>query len=121
MLKCKNISNGFWVEAISTTIYLKNQCPTKILDHKTPFEDLYGYKLTVIHLRIFGRKTFSHVPKEDRRKLDAKQSSAFLLVIVLIIKHISCLILPHIIFFQVEMCYFMSMQMKAIRIDSYDA
>ena len=73
MIKGKNLSNGFWVEAISIVVYLKNRSPTKILENKTPFEDFYGYKLEVSHLRIFGSKAFSHIPKEDRRKLDAKE------------------------------------------------
>ena len=72
MLKGKNISNGFWAEAINTVVYLKNRSPTKILDSKTPFEVLYGYKTEVGHLRIFGCKTFAHIPKDERRKLDAK-------------------------------------------------
>ena len=72
MIKGKNLSNGFWDEAISIVVYLKNRSPTKILDHKTPFESFYGYKLEVSHLRIFESKAFAHIPKEDRRKLDAK-------------------------------------------------
>jgi hypothetical protein len=72
MLQGKNLSNGFWAKAICIATYLKNRCPAKSLDHKTPFQALYGYKPTVSHLRIFGSKAFSHVPKEDRRKLDAK-------------------------------------------------
>jgi hypothetical protein len=60
------------VEAICTTFYLKNRCPTKSLDHKNPFEDIYGFKIVISHLIIFGRKYVSHVPKEDRRKLYAK-------------------------------------------------
>ena len=72
MIKGKNISNGFWAEAISIALYLKNRSPTKILEHKTPFESFYGYKPEVSHLRIFGSKAFSHIPKEDRRKLDAE-------------------------------------------------
>jgi transposase InsO family protein len=72
MLKGKNISNGFSGEAINTVVYLKNRSPTKILDLKTPFEVLYGYKPEVSHLRIFGLKAFSHIPKNERRKLDAK-------------------------------------------------
>jgi hypothetical protein len=73
MIKGKNISNGFWAEAINTVVYLKNRSPTKSLEHKTPFEAFYGFKPIVSHLRIFGSKAFSHVPKEDRRKLDAKE------------------------------------------------
>ena len=35
-------------------------------------EALYGFKLVISHLRVFGSKAFAHVPKEDRKKLDAK-------------------------------------------------
>ena len=52
---------------------LKNRSPTKILENKTPFESFYGYKPEVSHLRIFGSKAFAHIPKEHRRKLDAKE------------------------------------------------
>jgi hypothetical protein len=72
MIQGKNLTNGFWAEAIRTVVYLKNRSPTKILDHKTPFESFYGYNPIVNHLRIFGSKSFPHIPKEDRRKLDAK-------------------------------------------------
>jgi len=72
MLQGKNISNGFWVEAINTVVYLKNRSPPKILDLKTPFEAFYGYKPKVNHLRVFGCKEFSHIPKDERRKVDGK-------------------------------------------------
>jgi hypothetical protein len=71
-MKGKNLSNGFWAEAISTAVYLKNRSPTRCLDLKTPFEALYGFKPAVHHLRVFGSKDFAHIPKEDRKKLDAK-------------------------------------------------
>ena len=79
MLKGKNMSNGFSTEAINTVVYLKNRSPTKSLHHKTPFEALYGYKPIVSHLRVFGSKEFSHVFKEDRRKLDAKAINCYFL------------------------------------------
>lgn len=72
MLKGKNMSNGFWAQAINIAVYLKNRSPTKSLDFKTHFEDLLGFKSTVNCLRVFGSKYFSHVPKEDRKKLDSK-------------------------------------------------
>ena len=56
MLKGKNLSNGFWVEALNITIYLKNRSPTKSLEFKTLYEVLYGFKLVVKHLRVFGSK-----------------------------------------------------------------
>ena len=72
MMKGKNLSNAFWVEAIIATVYLKNRSPTRCLDNITPFEALYGSKLAVHNLKIFGCKDFAHVPKENRKKLDAK-------------------------------------------------
>jgi hypothetical protein len=72
MMKCKNLSNVFWDETISTVVYLKNRSPTRCLDHKTHFEALYDNKPTVNNLRIFGCKAFSHIPKENRNKLDVK-------------------------------------------------
>ena len=42
ILQGKNISNGFLVEAINTTVYLKNMSPTKSLDLQTPFEVFHG-------------------------------------------------------------------------------
>jgi len=72
MLQGKQISNGFWAEVVNTAVYLKNISPTKKLEFQTPFEVFNGYKPQVKHLRIFGCKAFSHIPKDDRRKLDAK-------------------------------------------------
>ena len=68
----KNISNGFWAEAINTAVYLKNRCPTKQLFFQTPFEVLHSYKPDVSHLRVFGCTAFANIPKANRRKLDAK-------------------------------------------------
>jgi hypothetical protein len=72
MMKGKNLSNAFWAEAINTAVYLKNRSPTRCLDNVTPFEALYGSKPAVNNLKVFGCKDFAHIPKENRRKLDAK-------------------------------------------------
>jgi hypothetical protein len=72
MIKGKNLSNSFWVEAINTTVYLKNRSPTRCLDNVTPFKALYGSKPAIHNLKVFGCKDFSHIPKENRKKLDAK-------------------------------------------------
>jgi len=72
MLKCKNLTNVFWVEAINTTMYLKNRSPTRSLDYKTPFEALFRFKPAISHIRVFGCKAFVHVTKENTKKLDSK-------------------------------------------------
>jgi hypothetical protein len=62
----------FWGEAVNTAVYIKNQCPTKALDSKTPQEVWSGRKPDVFHLRVFGCKTFAHVLDEKRTKLESK-------------------------------------------------
>ena len=39
---------------------------------QNPFEALFGFKLAVSHLRIFGSKAYVHILKADRKKLDPK-------------------------------------------------
>ncbi len=53
-------------------VYIKNRCPTKAFDSKTPQEVWSGRKLDVSHLRVFGYKAFAHVPDEKRTKLESK-------------------------------------------------
>ena len=72
MLQGKNIHNGFWAESINIVVYVKNRSPTKKLELKTPFEVIYGYKPKISHLIIFGYRAFAYIPKDERRKLDAK-------------------------------------------------
>jgi hypothetical protein len=72
MMKGKNLLNAFWAEAINTVVFLKNISPTRCLDNVTPFEALYGSKPPVPNLKVFGCKAFAHIPKENRKKLDAK-------------------------------------------------
>ena len=72
MLLGKIISNGFWDESINTAIYLKYRSPKKMLALQTPFEFFHGYKPKVKHLVVFGCKDFAHIPKYERRNLDAK-------------------------------------------------
>jgi hypothetical protein len=72
IMKGKNLSNAFWVEAINTAVHLKNRSPTRCLDNVTHFEALNGSKPVVHNLKVFGCKYFAHIPKKNRRKLDAK-------------------------------------------------
>ena len=45
----------------------------------TPYEALFGSKPSVNHLRIFGCIAYSHVAKDERRKLDSKSWKLILL------------------------------------------
>ncbi|BBG98715.1 HXXXD-type acyl-transferase family protein, partial [Prunus dulcis] len=74
MAKClmleKKIPFDFWAEAVNTSVYILNRCPTKALSKRTPFEAYGGRKPGIKHLKVFGSLCYAHVPKQQRQKLD---------------------------------------------------
>ncbi|KAD6453309.1 hypothetical protein E3N88_08014 [Mikania micrantha] len=70
MLKEKHRPNYLWAESVATAIYLINRSPTKAIADQVPAEVWSGRKPSVYHLRVFGCIAFSHVPAQERRKLD---------------------------------------------------
>ena len=79
MLADSRLPQRFWAEALSTAAYMINRSPTKALDDKTPFEAWYGKKPNVNHLRVFGCSAYTHVPKDQRKKLDSKAKGCIFL------------------------------------------
>ncbi len=69
MIFAQGLDLNFWAKAVNTVVYIKNQCPTKAFDSKTPQEAWTGAKPDVSHLKVFGCKTFAHIPNEKRSKL----------------------------------------------------
>ncbi|KAI5317503.1 hypothetical protein L3X38_037210 [Prunus dulcis] len=55
MAKCllleKKIPLDFWAEAVNTSVYILNRCPTKALSKKTPFEAYGGRKPGIKHMK----------------------------------------------------------------------
>ena len=79
MLADSRLPQRFWAEALSTAAYMINRSPTKGLDDKTPFEAWYGKKPNVSHLRVFGCSAYTHVPKDQRKKMDSKAKGCIFL------------------------------------------
>jgi len=72
MLINANLPHTFWAEALSTAVYLRNRSPAKAVKDVTPYEAWKNTRPKVGHLRVFGCDAFTHVPKDERHKLDAK-------------------------------------------------
>jgi len=74
MVRCmlweKKLTNNYWAEVVSTTVYVLNRSPTSSLQDKIPQEAWDGNKVNVSHFRIFGSIDFSHVLEKLRKKLD---------------------------------------------------
>jgi hypothetical protein len=72
MILAQRLELEFGGEAVNTAVYIKNRCPTKALDSRTPQEAWSGRKPNVFHLRVFSCKALAHVPDEKRTKLESK-------------------------------------------------
>ncbi|WVY95704.1 hypothetical protein V8G54_027855 [Vigna mungo] len=72
MIKEKSVARFLWGEAVATSAYVLNRCPTKCLTDKVPHAIWYGKKSTVNHFKIFGSVAYRHVADQKRVKLDDK-------------------------------------------------
>ncbi|TFY53550.1 hypothetical protein EVJ58_g9393 [Rhodofomes roseus] len=73
MLNDAGLPPSYWGDAVQHAVYIINRTPTRALpDNITPYEAWTGNKPSLAHLRIFGCKAYVHIPKEKRKKLDAK-------------------------------------------------
>lgn len=64
--------HSYWVEAISTAVYIINKTPTASIHDVTPEEKFTGKKPDLSHLKVFGCIAYVHVSDELRMKLDPK-------------------------------------------------
>ncbi|KAK7245636.1 hypothetical protein RIF29_40484 [Crotalaria pallida] len=62
----------FWVEALSTAVYLINRLPSQTLDLDTPYFRLHHQHPSYEHLHTFGCVCFVHLPNHERHKLSAQ-------------------------------------------------
>lgn len=59
MLQQSGLPQSLWAEAVSTATFIRNRCPTKCLNNKTPIEAWTDNKPYVGFFRIFGSKVIA--------------------------------------------------------------
>ena len=79
MLLDAKLPQSYWAKAIATANYLRNRSPFSAIDGMTPHQAWYGRKPGAEHLRVFGCAAYTHVPKDERGKLDSKTKWCILL------------------------------------------
>lgn len=72
MILSKQMDKRFWAEAVSMATHVLNRTGTSTIADKTPYELWHGKPGKIDHLRTFGCEVFVHIPKEKRKKFDAK-------------------------------------------------
>ena len=61
MLISAGLPKTFWAEAVTTTAFLINICPSTTLNFKTPEEIWSGHPLDYFRLQVFGYSAYAHV------------------------------------------------------------
>lgn len=76
MFHMKNLPKYLWAEVVLIAIYIPNSFPTRAMKNMTPYEAWFKRKPKVNHFKIFGCIACTHIPKENREKLDKKGENA---------------------------------------------
>ena len=69
-----SVPSKFWVEALSTAIYLINHLPMQTLQYDSPYLHLFGNHPEYQSLHTFGCVCFVHLPPIERHKLTAQSA-----------------------------------------------
>ncbi|GBN46615.1 Retrovirus-related Pol polyprotein from transposon TNT 1-94 [Araneus ventricosus] len=72
MLADAHLDRRYWTEAVQTANHCKNISPTVAVTDMSPYEKWSRDKPNLKYLRVFGCRSFFHIPKEKRTKWDAK-------------------------------------------------
>ena len=70
MMKEKHISNEYWGDVVTFSMYILNRIPTKSVNDRVPQQAWSGKCSSISHLKNFGCVAYAHVPEELRIKLD---------------------------------------------------
>ena len=74
MLSNANLIPRFWAKSMATTTHLINRSPSRVLDKEQVAKMVwFGTQPLYKHLRVFGYKACSHIPKESRTKFEPKR------------------------------------------------
>ena len=60
-----SVPSTFWVETLSTTVYLINQLPSRVLDFAPPYYRLYHHHPNYLDMHTFGCVCFVHFPSHE--------------------------------------------------------
>jgi len=74
-----NMSQGFWLYAVESVVYLINQSPTTALNNKTPYKAWVGKRPNIKCLHTFGEMGYVHILPETCKKWTKKSCPCWLL------------------------------------------
>jgi hypothetical protein len=69
-LLLKDLPQNLWAEAINSAAHIMNRVPNRKNTKTTPYEQWFGEKPDISHLRVFGSTAFVHINGQLRTKLE---------------------------------------------------
>jgi transposase InsO family protein len=72
MLQSTSLTKKLWAEAVNTATYVLNHTAVTRVSGKAPYELWLNRTISFDHLRVFGTHCYVHIPKQKRKKFDAK-------------------------------------------------
>ena len=79
MLNEAKLSDGYWREAISTTVHILNRGQLRINSNKTSYELWYGKTPSVKYFRVFGSNCYINSLDKDLGKFYARSDEGIFL------------------------------------------
>ena len=79
MLNEAKIFDGYWREAISTTVHTLNRGQLRVNNNKTPYELWYGRTPIVKYFKVFGSKCYIKNLDDNLGKFDARSDEGIFL------------------------------------------
>ena len=79
MLNEAKLSDGYWREDVSTTVYILNRGQLMINSDKTPYELWFGRAPSVKYFKVFGSKCYIKRLDESLEKFDARSDEGIFL------------------------------------------
>lgn len=77
LLICRNLPKPLWAEAVNTAVHVLNRTMRSNVEGKTPYQVWFNKNINLNYLKIFGTKCHVHMPKQNRRKWDAKSKEGY--------------------------------------------
>lgn len=78
MLLESGLSKSLWPEAVRTAVYMLNRSPNSKNPEITAYENWFGEKPQLGHVKVFGTIGYAHIPKIARKKWDQKAKEVHL-------------------------------------------
>lgn len=67
-----SLPTKFWGECVLTAAYIINRLPSIVVDHKTPFEILFGRKPDYTHMKFFGCLVYTRNTETQGDKFEVR-------------------------------------------------